>query len=205
VIPLLSAYSAMTIAGNVTSSSSGTSSSSPTSFNYTESYSTIYVSSTTYKINITTSEAGHSFGETLWILKSGTLVAINVSGQNLTGTEAQGLIVGAFAGFTEQVQADSEIGQYTAANYFHSTGTSTVSIGPTQVSVTTYAANTLPITTTDCSGDVTTLTAFSLSVGTPHGANLPLVTHESLAGSTVTNGETSNFDVELGVTSITVA
>jgi hypothetical protein len=197
----------MTIQGNDTSSSSGTSSSSPTSFSYSESYTTDYVSSTTYKIAVTTITEGHNITETAWILKNGTLLAVNIEGQNLTGSESQGLIAGLFAGFTLQIQADSLIGTYTAQNYFHSAGTSTVSIGPTQVSVTTYVANSLPVTTTDCvTGDVTTLTAFSLSVGTPHGSSLPLVTNEHFAGSTQeTNGQTSNFDEVLQVTSITLA
>jgi hypothetical protein len=208
VIPLLSTYSAMTILSNGTSSTTGgTSSSSPQSFNYSQSYSTVYVSSTTYKISITTSEGGQSFTSTVWILKNGTTLAINEAGTNLTGSLARQIGASSFVGFTLQIQADSQINQYTSSNYFHSTGTSTVSIGPTQVSVTTYAANSLPVTTTDCvTGDVTTLTAYSFSVGTPHGSSLPLVTHEHFAGTTVqTNGQTSTFDEVLQLISITLA
>ncbi|MDA4112682.1 MAG: hypothetical protein OK474_01410 [Thaumarchaeota archaeon] len=134
-------------------------------------------------------------------------MAINEAGTNLTGSIARQIGASAFFGFTLQIQADSQIAQYTATNFFHSIGTSTVSIGPTQVSVNTYVANSLPVTTTDCvTGDITTLTAFSLSVGTPHGSSLPLVTHEHFAGSTKdTNGQTSTFDEVLAVTSITLA
>ena len=107
--------------------------------------------------------------------------------------------------FTLQIQADSEIGFYTAQGYFHSTGTSTVSLGPTQVSVTTYSANTLPETITNCGGTTTTLTAYSFSVGTPQGSTTPLVTNEHFAGSDTSNGQTTNFNYVLQVTSVTVA
>jgi hypothetical protein len=198
----------MTILSNgTTSTTGGTSSSSPESFNFSESYTTNYVSSTTYKITLTSGEGGQTFTTTVWILKNGTALAVNEAGTNLTGSLAQEILVGTFAGFTLQTQADAQINQYTSSNYFHSTGTSTVSIGPTQVSVTTYAANSLPVTTTDCvTGDVTTLTAYSFSVGTPHGASAPLVVHEHFAGTTKqTNGETSTFDEVLQVSSITLA
>jgi hypothetical protein len=196
----------MSFQGNGTSSTSGTSSSSPTSYSFSESYNTIYVSSTTYKVSVTTVEGGQNIVETVWILKDGTAVAVNFAGQNFTGSNAQQFLVGVFAGFTLQIQADSEIGFYTAQNYFHSTGTSTVSIGPTQVSVTSYSANTIPETITGCDGSTTTLTTFSFSVGTPQGSTTPLVTNEHFQGSdTSSNGQTTNFNYVLQVTSITVA
>lgn len=191
----------MTIEANGTSS---TSSSSPSSYSISESYSTIYVSSTTYKVSVTLAEGSTNLVETVWILKDGVAVAVNVAGQNYTGSTAQEFIIGVFAGFTLQVQADSQIGSYTASNYFHATGTSTVSIGPTKVSVTTYAANSLPETMVGC-GETTTLTAYSFSVGTPQGASSPLVTYENFAGSEVSNGVTTNFNYILQVTSITIA
>jgi hypothetical protein len=204
VIPLLSAYKAMSIETNGTSSTSGSTSTSPVSYSYTESYNTIYASSTTYKVAITSIEGGQNITETVWLLRNGTALAINIEGQNLTGSFVQEELVGVFAGFTLQVQADSYIGLYTSSNYFHSTGTSTVSIGPTQVSVTTYSANTLPETVSGC-GTTSTLTAYAFSVGTPKGAALPLVTYEHFAGSDIVNGQTQTYDYVLQVTSITLA
>ena len=197
MIPLLSAYSALTVKGSGSSSSSG---STTTSYNFSESYSTIYVSSTTYKISIQTTEGNTNLTETVWVLKSGTAVAIDTEGQNFTGSEAQEFIIGAFAGFELQLQADAQVSYYTNTGFFHSTGTSTVSIGPTSVKVTSYSANTLPETVSEC-GDVTTLTAFSLSVGTPQGASLPLVTSENISGS----DSSGNFSFSLNVSSITLA
>lgn len=195
----------MSIQANGTSSTSGSSSSSPSSYSFVESYATDYVSSTTYKVTITLAEGSTNLMETVWLLKDGTAVAIDVAGYNITGSEAQESIVGAFAAFTLQIQADSLINAYTAANFFHSTGTSTVSIGPTKVSVTTYAANNLPETETYCGSTPTTLTAFSFSVGTPQGSSAPLVTNENIAGSEVVDGQTTTFQYLLQVTSITVA
>ncbi|MGD0636689.1 MAG: hypothetical protein ABSA72_01445, partial [Nitrososphaerales archaeon] len=203
--PLLSAYSAMTIQASGSSSQSGTSSSSPSTYSYSESYTTNYVSSTTYKVTINFVEGSNNVAYTVWLLKDGTAVAINVSGFNLTGSSAQETLIGAFAGFELQLQADAEINAYTTTSFFHSTGTSTVSVGPTMVSVTNYAANSLPETITSCTGSPTTLTAFSFSVGTPQGTNAPLVTNENISGSDVTNGQTTTFNYVLQVTSITIA
>jgi hypothetical protein len=204
VIPLLSSYKAMSITTNGTTSTSGSSTTSPSSYSFIESYNTVYESSTTYKVAISSIEGGQNITETVWVLKDGTAIAVNIEGFNLTGTEAQQSIAGVFAGFTLQIQADSYIALYTSSNYFHSTGTSTVSIGPTQVSVTNYQANTLPETISGC-GQTSTLTAFAFSVGTPKGANLPLVTYENFAGNEIVNGQQENFAYVLQVTSITLA
>jgi hypothetical protein len=195
------AYSGMTIVGNGSSTSG---SSTPVTYSYSESYSTVYVSSTTYKISISANEGGQNVMSTAWILKSGSVVAIDFSGQNLTGSQAQSISVGLLSGFILQIEADQEINFYTGANYFHSTGTSTVTIGTTQVDVTDYAANSLPVTYNSC-GSQTTLTAYSFSVGVPKGASNNLVTSEHFAGSDTYNGQTSSFDDYLQVTSITLA
>jgi hypothetical protein len=193
----------MTIQSNGTTSNSGAPASPPQNYNFTESYSTINVSSTTYKDNNTSIAPGESVVYTAWVLKDGTAVAVDLEGSNVTGSEAQGALTAAFAGFALQVQA-AAINLFTASNNFHSTGTSTVSIGPTAVTVTTYAANTLPETVTNC-GTSTTLTAYSFSVGTPQGTNSSLIVYERLAGSETDNGLTTFIDVTIHVTSITLA
>ena len=194
----------MTVKASGSSSTSGSSSSSPSTYSYTESYTTNYVSSTTYKVTIALSEGSTNITEIVWLLKDGTALAIDVAGFNLTGSSAQGAIVGAFAGFTLQIQADSLITEYTSSSWFHSTGTSTVSIGSTKVSVTNYAANNLPETVTYCNSNPTTLTAFAFSVGTPQGSSTALVTNENIAGSDITNGQTETFNYMLQVTAITI-
>jgi len=190
----------MTVKASGTDSHNG---GSTAGYNYTASYHTDYVSSTTYKITENESSGTTSFGVTAWIHKDGTAVAVEISGQNLTGSTSQQMLVGLFAAFTLQLQADSQIALYTGTN-FHSTGTSTVSVGPTQVDVTTYVANTLPETFTTCTGS-STISAFSFNVGTPHGASAKLVTSEHIAGSDTSSTGTDTFDTTIAVTSVTLA
>jgi hypothetical protein len=178
--------------------------------NLTESYTRVYASATTYKVTIASSANGQATPpETAWILKDGTVLAINVAGQNLTGTTAQSMIVGVFAGFSAEVQAGSQLSTYTASQYFHTTGTSSVTIGSNTFSVTNWAANTLPQTITSCSsgltaGTTTNLTAYKLSVGTPKGTSYQVVTYMQLAGSSTNNGQTSNFNYVIQIVSFTV-
>jgi hypothetical protein len=191
----------MTIQGN---GSSSTGSSTPSTYSYSESYMVNYVSASTYKVTITEAEAGQNLVATTWILKNGTAIAIDIAGENLTGSEASGMSVGLFSGFILQIQEDAQISLYTGQSFFHSTGTSTVTIGSTSVKVTNYAANTLPETISSC-GTNTTLTAYSFAVGTPQGAGAPLVTYEHFAGSDIVNGQTTTFSYYSQVTAITVA
>jgi hypothetical protein len=164
----------MTIEENGTTSISGTS--SPVSYNITESYNTVYVSSSTYKVSISLTLTDQNILYTAWVLKNGTTLALDVGGSNVTGAEAQGTISAAFIGFAVEALAGATTGSYATSNYSHSTGTSTIMIGPTLVAVTTYAANKLPETVNSC-GTSVTLTAFSLSVGTPQGTNSSLITY----------------------------
>jgi hypothetical protein len=177
-----------------------------TQSNLTESYTTVYASATTYKVTITSSENSQSTPpETVWILKNGTVLAISVEGQNLTGSIAQTMIVGVFAGFSAEVQAGSQLSTYTANQYFHSTGTSSVTIGSSTFTVTNYSANTLPQTITDClTGSTTNLTAYKLSVGTPTGTSYKVVTYMQIAGSSTINGQTVDTDYIIQVVSLTV-
>jgi hypothetical protein len=213
VIPLLTAYSSMTVQLNGTSSSSTSTASGGA--NITESYVTDYVSSTTYKITLSFSESsasssGVSGSYTLWVLKNGTVTAAAISiggnSQNLTGSEANEIVVGVFAGFITDVAANANLGAYTSSSYFHSTGSSSVTIGTTTMTVTNYAAITLPVTITNCDGSTTNLTAYALSVGTPPGAKGPLVTYAHFAGTTTqTDGSMTTFNEVIQVTSFTLA
>jgi hypothetical protein len=177
-----------------------------TQSNLTESYTRLYASATTYKVTVTTTSNGQSTpAETAWILKDGTVLAINVAGQNLTGTIAQTMIVGVFAGFSAEVQAGNQLSTYTANQFFQSTGTSSVTIGSSTFTVTNYKANTLPETITDClTGSTTNLTAYKLSVGTPTGTSYKVVTYMQLAGSSTVNGQPTSFNYVIQIVSLTV-
>jgi hypothetical protein len=182
---------------NITSGSTATS--------LTESYTRLYASSTTYKISLANSVGGTNTTQTAWILKNGNVLAIDEAGTNLTGSVVQEMAVGLFAGFAAEVDVGSQLSTYTASQYFHSTGTSSATIGSNTFTVTNWAANKLPQTITTCSADQTTnLTTFALSVGVPKGTSYEIVTFMQIAGSTTINGQASNIDYLIKVSSFTV-
>ena len=198
VIPLLSSYPSMKI------SLSGTSNSKP--INLTESYNVNSKTSSQYNVSLTYSG---NVSVTLGVVIStnGSILSINFNG---TGTvtsppsyyneEASAL----FSGFIFEIDYSDSLYNYTQALSFHPTGTSTVTIGSVLIPVTTWAANSLPVTVDECAGS-STLTSFSLSEGTPAGASVPLVTYFSFAGTSTSDGTTSNVAFTIQVEGLTVA
>ena len=172
--------------------------------NISESYNV--VSSTSSQLNVTvgfTSNATtESFGAV--IDTNGTLLSLSLNGTTIPGSEGSLMLSGLFVGFITEAEFTDSLNNYTSGLQFHTTGSSTVSIGTVSVPVTTYAANSLPVTVSDCSGS-STLTAFSLSEGTPSGGHVAIVTSMTIAGSGTSNGTPTSFDISLAVTSITVA
>ena len=142
---------------------------------------------------------------TAWILKNGETLAVSVAGQNYTGGTTSVFISAAFAGFYQEIEVAQQQSFYSSATqYFHSTGTSSVTIGTNLVTVTTYAANSLPEVLNVC-GNSATYTAFSLSIGTPSGTTFPIVTSFHYAGTSTVNGSPSSFDARVQVTALTLA
>jgi hypothetical protein len=171
----------------------------------TESYTEAYASATTFKVNMVNVEAGQNQTTTAWISRDGTVLAIDEAGTNVTGAIAQELVVGLFAGFSAEVEAGSQLSTYTATQFFHTTGTSSVTIGSNTFTVTNWAANTLPQTITSCPpGTSTNLTAYKLSVGTPKGSSYDIVTYMQIAGTSTSNGQSANIDYVIQVVSLTV-
>jgi len=146
-----------------------------TSNTFTSSYTTVYASATTFKVSIVSSDYPSAF--TMWLLKNGTIAGINYAGSNYTGAAAnqyyQGSRLfkawGTMLVFGQQLTTD----YIQDAAYFHSTGTSPVTIGTNTFTLTNYAANSLPETVSVCSGASTTLTTASMSIGMPNGSNYP--------------------------------
>jgi hypothetical protein len=165
----------------------------------------IYRSTTTIKVNSTFTAAGNSEQTTLWILKNGTVLAVNIAGQNITGAETSGVLEGSFAGFYEEIDIGQQQSFYsTDSQYFHSTGSSSVTIGLNTLTVTNYALNSLPETVDSC-GTLTNYTAFALSIGTPSGTSFPIVTNLQFAGTSTVNGAQNSFNVTEQVTAFLVA
>jgi hypothetical protein len=173
--------------------------------NITSSFNVVYRSSSTIKVTSTFASTNTSETITAWILKNGTTLAVSVAGQNFTGTAASSFIIGAFSGFYEEIAVGGQQSFYSSASqYFHSTGTSTATIGTNKVTVTNYAANSPNEAVTVC-GTTSTYTTFSLSIGTPSGTTFPLVTNLQLAGTTDVNGTPTSFAYTLQVTAFTLA
>jgi hypothetical protein len=173
--------------------------------NSTASFLVIYRSTTTIKVNSSFTAAGNSEQTTLWILKNGTVLAVNIAGQNLTGTESSSILEGSFAGFYEEIDIGQQQSLYsTDSQYFHSTGTTSVTIGLNTLKVTNYALNSLPETVNSC-GTVNNYTAFTLSIGTPSGTSFPIVTNLQFAGTSTVNGAQNPFNVSEQVTAFSVA
>jgi len=180
------------------------------SLTFTSSYTTVYASPTTFKVSIVSSDYPSAF--TLWLLKNGTIVGINYAGSNYTGAAAiqyyQGSRLftawGTMLVFGQQITTDYT--QDTA--YFHSTGTSPVTIGTNTFTLTNYAANSLPETVPACDGASITLTTASMSIGNPNGANYPFAFDVDVAGSAAggaSGGGTTTFILTSQITSMTVA
>jgi hypothetical protein len=197
VVPLITTFPSMEVTYNGTSGGS--------TYSETSSYSTIYVSSTTIKMAVNYTASGQSVEYLLWMLKDGTAVAADVSGYNITGSSAQSIVTGAFTSFFLLQSEGQTYSSILSSGYFHSTGTSSVTLGPTKMTVTNYGATTLPETYTDCNGDTTTLQTFSLSLGTPPGTSYSLLTYLNSSGTDTSGGQTTSFDYTLRIVSLTTA
>jgi len=181
-----------------------------TSNTFTSSYTTVYASATTFKVSIVSSDYPTAF--TLWLLKNGTIAGINYAGSNYTGAAAvqyyQGSRLfeawGTMLVFGQQLTTDYI---YDTA-YFHSTGTSPVTLGANTFTLTNYAAKSLPEAVTVCGGKSITLTSGSMSIGTPNGANYEFPIDVDFVGSSpggASGAGTTTFTITSQITSMTVA
>jgi len=193
LIPWLNAYPSMTLSFN------GNTSTMTTSRSFTYSYSVVYVTSTTYKVDGDyVSTTSHQF--TAWLLKNGTALAVEIGQHNDTGAQAASDVQTYFGGFASIQGFLQEQSLY--SNLFRTNGTSTVTIGTQTFTVTNYVAVTLPETIQLCNGEADTLAAYNLSEGTPSGSTIELPTYANIAAST-SNGTHFAFTVE--ITAFTVA
>ena len=195
MVPLLQAYSSMEVKLNGTSDGKN--------LNISESYNVLSSSPSGISVNVTY-VANETYTISAVISTSGTIESFSFNGINESGSVAGGMAIGLFAGFIFEIDYVDSLGNFTQILQFHPTGTSTVTIGSVSIPVTTYTANSLPVTTSTCGGS-DTLTAFSLTAGTPSGASLPLVTSATLAGTGTSDGTTSSYDVTVQVIGLTIA
>jgi hypothetical protein len=164
----------------------------------------VYASPTTYKVSITDVTPANTYLTTAWLLKDGTVIGLVINGHNLNAS-ASTSFQKYFSLWEKALGYAQLIESYTPTSYLKSTGTSTVTLGPSAFTVTNYSATSPPETIPGCNGDSTTLTAGSFSVGTPSGSSYPLVTYFDAAGSKTASGSTETFSFIGQMTSVTVA
>jgi len=173
-------------------------------------YNVLYVSSTTYKVNIAYTLPNKTGTATLWLLKDGTVVALTLAGHNITGASAGTYFQTYFGGWETELIYEQQITTSASYSFFHSTGTSTVTIGPSTFTVTSYTANSLPMTIPGCNVASISLTTGNFSVGTALGSSYPLITYIDVAGSITTvdlsgTPSTTTFSLTSQITAVTVA
>ena len=172
--------------------------------------------STTYQVNIlfsgvTGGVSGQNISTTAWLLKDGTVVALDLPGHSFIGTAAAAYFQDYFSMWELDAQYGVEAATLVSSSYFHTTGTSTLQFGPSKFSVTNYAATSIPETIPYCYGESLSSTSGGVfSVGTPSGSNYRLVTHLVAGGSGVSVSSsgaqsTTTFNFVSTITSVTVA
>lgn len=170
-----------------------------------ETYTVLYASPTTYKVNITEIQGSNSLSAIAWILKNGDAVAYSYLGQNITSSEATGLYEGLMTPFFVESQYSLIAQTLTTANGVHASGGTTARIGSANVALTNYTAETLPLTVSTCDGGVT-LSALSVQIGAPQGAKLSLITGLNVSGQETYDSQTDQiYSLSFRVTSVSLA
>ena len=166
----------------------------PLRANASSDYHVISTTASGYKVNVTmtVSREGNDFHYTDFVLKNGTALWVyaesnptdpyfGIHAGNYTGFNAIGPYMESMYFFLGNYFGAAFI-QLTTSGYLHMTGTGTVMLGPTQVSVTNYAPNALPLIVNQCETRVN-LTRFSLQTGTVSGVSGPFLTLLNVSGS----------------------
>jgi hypothetical protein len=175
---------------------------------FTDSYSVIYRSATTFKVNVSATLHGISPSPftmpfTTWVRTNGTVVAVEYSGQNMTGTSAAQFNMAYMAGFSGEM-GYTDLAASELAQFLHETTKGTATFGPTTMNVTDYAANSLPFSTSGC-GQTATYTEYSLQVGSIPSSPLRLITFLSISVSTQDSLSSTSLSEILKLISVTLA
>lgn len=170
-INLIKTYSAIEFKVSELNSTSGQQN------NSTISYTTTSPSSGIYDVNftITLSTGLESFGATV-DANNNTVLSVSYSSFSFTGSQAKSFFDSFMAVFGLEETYGGEVSVLTDPAYFHSTGTSSMTFGTVSFDVTTWVANNLPESYSAC-GITSTISAYTLQVGTPPGTTLPFITY----------------------------
>ncbi len=186
-IDLISKFSAITF--TVTGSYNGTQNE-----NATISYKSTVVSAGIYDVNMTfSSSQGTESGVARVDSNNESVISVTFSGYSFYGAQAKSFFDGLFALFGLEYTFGAYVGILTNSAYFHSTGTSSMTFGPTSFSVTTWVANSLPLSINEC-GYSSDITDYTLQIGTPPGTSLSFITYLHYASDSPTS---ENFTFSL--------
>ena len=167
-------------------------------------YHVVSTTSTAYEVNVTATAGTLGIHYTDYVLKNGTAVWVYYNGQNYTGTDAFAFYFTSMAPYyLGNVFGEAGIlGQLSNSSLVHVAGTGTLMLGPTQVNVTDYEANYLPLNESTCSESVY-FTRFSLQIGNVTGESVQLLTGMDIAGTVTSQGVTESVAISLHITSVT--
>ena len=169
-------------------------------------YQVVAMTSISHTVNVTLTSGGNIEHFTDYIFRNGTAAAVYYQGQNYTGVSAFSLYFASMSTYlTGSAFGTAGIfGQLENTTYIQQTGTGTVTLGPTQVSVTDYSASTIPLIVNTCDTSAN-FTKFYLQIGSVAGASLQLLTSLEMTGSFTSAGVSQSLDISLHVTSVTRA
>jgi hypothetical protein len=180
----------------------------PATLNYTAAYNVVSSSASQIALNlnyaITNGTKVTTEAISTTITTAGSIVTLDVNGTSIPLGYSSNIVIGLFAGFIVEIENAQSLQVFTGAQ-FHSTGTSSVTIGTVPITVTNYVPNSYPVAFSYCSGGES-LSKFAMSVGTPSGASVPVVTYMNFVGSQIgSNGQSSGVNFTIQVTALTVA
>ena len=157
-----------------------------------ETYSVVFASATTFKVDISEIQGQGTLNATAWVLRNGTAVAYAYLGQNITGSEASGLYEGLMTPFFLESEYGVLAQTLTSANDVQPASEGTVQFGPTTVALTNYTAESLPLIVAICGGSLA-LSNASIQIGAVRAANLSLLTAINVSGSETYHSQTNQI------------
>ena len=157
-------------------------------------------------VNDSLTEAGHSItiGYEFKVDSNGNVEWVYTNYQGIGGINSTAggdtTLIGAFAEFEAEANTNPTYSNALLTQYFHSTGTGSVSIPDVTIDYTTYAANNPNETFNSC-GNSFTYNAFNVEIGTIQGTSLQVLVSAHVKG--VSNG--TQFDYTITLTGAALA
>ncbi len=150
---------------------------------------------TFYKVQLEVNSEGQGFSVIALVDPSGKVASVEQNNQSLSGQFAQLAYMSAVSPFILELTANQQVGAYIDALHVTQVNQTTVTLGPTTLSVNYYAAKTVPYTITYCDKSTTTINSLSMAYGKMPGTDLNVITYFSV--SQTYQGSTSTSIIKL--------